>query len=145
MGSTASPSRPRASTSSTCSVNVFLFTVPIGISSKRTVPWFVIMRGFRSCSYCAMKIIPLTQGKVALVDDGDYDRLNHHRWYASKHAGKNRPRWYATRMLSSKSGVRKLLLMHREIAAVAGIPTVDHHDGDGLNNRRKNLRPATYA
>jgi len=29
-----------------------------------------------------MKEIPLTQGKVAIVDDKDYDELNQYKWWA---------------------------------------------------------------
>lgn len=31
-----------------------------------------------------MRTIPLTQGKVALVDDQDFDSLNRWAWFASK-------------------------------------------------------------
>lgn len=31
-----------------------------------------------------MKEIPLTKGKVALVDDADFDELNQYKWYASR-------------------------------------------------------------
>jgi len=30
------------------------------------------------------KIIPLTQGKVAIVDAADYERLSKYKWYAKK-------------------------------------------------------------
>ena len=30
-----------------------------------------------------MKIIPLTQGKFAMVDDADFERLNQWKWYAN--------------------------------------------------------------
>jgi hypothetical protein len=35
--------------------------------------------------------------------------------------------------------------MHRVIAGTAGHLQTDHKDGDGLNNRRSNLRPCTSA
>ena len=31
-----------------------------------------------------MKEIPLTQGKVALVDDEDFDRVNQYKWYVNR-------------------------------------------------------------
>ncbi len=39
------------------------------------------------------KLIPLTQGKVTIVDDADFDWLNQWKWYAFK----NRNTWYAGR------------------------------------------------
>lgn len=81
------------------------------------------------------KQIPLTQGLFALVDDEDFEYLNQWKWQAQKH----RNTFYATR----KDGVwpnRKEVKMHRVIMNTpAGVET-DHWDGDGLNNRRMNLR-----
>lgn len=81
--------------------------------------------------------IPLTQGKVALVDAADYERLSAFKWYA--HRG--RCNWYAQRHIS---GSRKIQPMHRFILGVGDTKVmVDHIDCDGLNNRRSNIRPAT--
>jgi hypothetical protein len=87
------------------------------------------------------KEIPLTQGKVAVVDEEDFDRLNKHKWYACK----NGNTFYALRK-SNVNGKRLTILMHREILGLKpGDPGVDHRDGNGLNNRRKNLRLASHA
>lgn len=88
-----------------------------------------------------MKIIPLTQGKIALVDDADYDRLNQWRWYAAKY-GRT---FYALRNSSQKNGKRRTIYMHRKILnLVPGDPKIsDHVDGNGLNNQRRNLRTVT--
>lgn len=87
-----------------------------------------------------LKEIKLTRGKVALVDDQDFEWLNQWKWFCLK----SRNTYYAAR--SSRAGERSVrcsILMHREIAAIAGIPQVDHWDGDGLHNWRGNLRPVS--
>ena len=90
-----------------------------------------------------MKTIPLTQGKVALVDDVDYDELNRFKW--SAHYRHNN--WYAARNGSSINGKRKFIYMHREILGLKpgdGIKT-DHKNHNGLANWRDNLRICTNA
>ena len=85
-----------------------------------------------------MKQIELTQGKVALVDDEDYERLNNFKWYAHK----KRNRYYALRgiCINSKSDI---IRMHREILNAIGKIQVDHINGNGLDNRKENLRLCT--
>ena len=88
-----------------------------------------------------MKEIFLTQGKFALVDNCEYERLSEHKWYASK----DHKTFYARRQSSVVNGKRYIIHMHRE---VIGIPpdgmVTDHIDGDGLNNQRENLRFVTH-
>lgn len=79
------------------------------------------------------KEIPLTQGKVALVDDEDYERLSRFKWYANK----NRRIWYAC------TNQNQLILMHRLILDAKPNEACDHINRDGLDNRRSNLRIAT--
>jgi hypothetical protein len=87
------------------------------------------------------KRIPLTQGKFALVDDADFERVNQFKWCAHRIGNT----WYATRSKKSK-GERWLVLMHRFILGVTDRKVkVDHRDRDGLNNCRHNLREATHA
>lgn len=89
-----------------------------------------------------MKEIKLTHGKVALVDDEDFDWLNKLKWYAHK----NRPGIvYGVRM-EGKRGNRKYISMHRFIMGVSDLNIhVDHMDGDGLNNQKYNLRLASRS
>ncbi len=75
--------------------------------------------------------IPLTQGKVAVIDAADYPLVSPYRW----HAALIKKRWYARTV---KSGRR--LYMHRLIMGAQPGEQVDHQDLDGLNNRRSNLR-----
>lgn len=76
--------------------------------------------------------VPLTQGKIALVDEADLPQIEQHRWCAVF-----MEKWYAATKVN-----RKLVLMHRYLM---GLPSckVDHKDGNGLNNQRHNLRLAT--
>jgi len=91
-----------------------------------------------------MAEIQLTRGMVALVDDADLPLVSGYAWYPllrSDGAGKG---FYASGVAagSGKSG-RKWLLMHHLVLPATG--QVDHRDGDGLNNRRENLRPCTSS
>jgi hypothetical protein len=79
--------------------------------------------------------VPLSRGLVALVDDGDFELVasvgkwyanpSHHTFYARKNFNRGGRRW----------SVR----MH---TLITGWPLVDHINGNGLDNRRSNLRPA---
>lgn len=89
-----------------------------------------------------MKTILLTQGKVAIVDDADYEQLNQYKWCAQK----SRDIWYAVRYgPTHQDGKRPLILMHRDILRPPAHRETDHKDGNGLNNQRHNLRTATRA
>lgn len=89
-----------------------------------------------------MKRIPLTQGKFALVDDDDYDFLMAYakRWFAMRH-GKL---WYAAGH-KRKTGSGGQHRMHRVILRAKPHENVDHRNGDGLDNRRVNIRIASRA
>lgn len=83
-----------------------------------------------------MKTIQLTKGRVALVDDDDFEWLSQWKWCALVTANNV----YAKR---SAKGI----LMHREIIARHGLPSpsVDHANHDGLDNRKANLRACTHS
>lgn len=85
-----------------------------------------------------MKEIPLSQGKVALVDDADFENLSQHKWSAEK----GRKTWYASRKITVGPYLQQDVSMHRQILGLSigdGMEG-DHRDGNGLNNQRYNLR-----
>ena len=90
-----------------------------------------------------MKKIKLTQGKVALVDDEDYDFINQWNWNVLNGSSK---RLYANR-LSYEDGYknRKRILMHRLINKTPEGFDTDHINGNGLDNRKANLRTVTRS
>lgn len=93
-----------------------------------------------------MKEVHLTQGKVALVDDEDFDRVAAFRWQAFLIGSKGSPeqqKWYACRRVRLADGRRSNQLMHRFILDDCSAPHIDHANGNGLDNRRANLRPCT--
>ncbi len=84
--------------------------------------------------------IRLTQGKWALVDAVDYERLAAFKWYAYRN-----PKglsWYASRN-GRANGKRCRVLMHREVLRAEPGSLWDHRNRNGLDNRRRNLRPCT--
>lgn len=83
-------------------------------------------------------VIPLTKGYVTTVDQSDYFTLVGFSWYALK----VQRRVYAARS-EKVDGEKRIVLMHRQIMGEPEKRDVDHRDGDGLNNRRENLRVAT--
>lgn len=89
-----------------------------------------------------MKEIALTNGGTALVDDEDFESLNRFKWRRSDQ-GKGH---YAVRNEGVyKLGTFKLILMHRAIKDAQKGQILDHINGNGLDNRKDNLRFCTHA
>jgi hypothetical protein len=94
------------------------------------------VRPIRVCGDVAY--VTLTQGHEAIIDAADVSLVDKWNWYAGIRAHLI----YAVR--SDRIGQNKItVLMHRVIMRDPVRLHIDHEDGDGLNNRRYNVRIAT--
>jgi hypothetical protein len=85
--------------------------------------------------------IPLTEGFIALVDEDDYEKAISIRWYLEK-----RVPWTPYAMGHPlKHDRQKTIRMHRFIMDAKQGQVVDHINGNGLDNRKENLRFCTLA
>lgn len=82
--------------------------------------------------------IALTQGYEAVIDAADVPLVDGRVWRVSVSPGGV----YAITTVRTDAGRRKALLLH---TLITGFALVDHRDGNGLNCRRENMRPATRA
>lgn len=82
--------------------------------------------------------IPLSQGGVAIVDAADYDAVIAFTWRELK----RNHTFYVTRPVRKTDGGWTAQFLH---TFLTGLPLVDHRNGNGLDNRRANLREATHA
>lgn len=86
------------------------------------------------------KLIPLTRGYSAIVDDEDYEFLLQWKWFVLD-TGQNTI--YAARKGLDENGQRRNVPMHRVVNKTPAGLVTDHRDGNGLNNQKRNLRSAT--
>ena len=82
------------------------------------------------------KLISLTQGFFAIVDEQDYESLSQFKWTVKI----NPTNTYAYR----KDG-GKTIHMHRVVLEAKHEEICDHINGNGIDNRRKNLRLCTMS
>ena len=84
--------------------------------------------------------VPLTRGYEAIIDAADVGKVERYVW----HAMVKSHTVYAVRSDYSTGKMQKIG-MHRAIAGAEEMQIVDHIDGNGLNNRRANVRIASVS
>ena len=91
--------------------------------------------------------VPLTLGYTAVIDAADLPIVDGWNWTAAPNRRKDGTvlTVYASRQQILPNGKRHKLMLHRAILDPGDSLHCDHIDGDGLNNRRSNLRVATRA
>jgi hypothetical protein len=82
-----------------------------------------------------MKEIQLSQNRIAIVDDEEYEGLMKWKWSYTKVGYASR--WYR------KDGKRYSISMHRQIMGAVVGGEIDHINNNSLDNRKENLRPCT--
>jgi hypothetical protein len=92
-----------------------------------------------------MKEIKLTRGYVAIVDDEDFERVSKIRWQSMPNRnGKIYAKGCLTAKLREEGSKPIQVLMHRYVMNAQPNTELDHINGDGLDNRKENLRFTTH-
>lgn len=90
-----------------------------------------------------MRTLELSRGMKVIVDDEDYEKVSPYKWsFLAFH--NNSAKGYAHRRFKGEHGYVSMK-MHRFILNVPKGMEVDHINGDGLDNRRTNMRICTHA
>ena len=82
------------------------------------------------------KEISVGRGKVAIVDDEDFEELSKYKWYTAGNG-------YAMRRGDRTNGEKSAVMMHRQIADTPEGLVCDHINGHRMDNRKCNLRNCT--
>jgi hypothetical protein len=82
---------------------------------------------------------PLADGRYCLIDETDVPLADEYLWNVFAPC----PKYHRhTSYVRANAHRRTTVLLHNLLLGCVG---VDHHNGDGLDNRRINLRPATQT
>lgn len=87
-----------------------------------------------------MKLIPLSQGQYAIVDDKDFEKISRYKWSARLgHSG-----YYAEKR--KEKGKEHIMLAEYVLGITSTTKIfIDHKDGNTLNNQKLNLRICTCS
>ena len=84
--------------------------------------------------------VKLTRGLVTIIDAEDFELVSRHKWFASR--GQNTD--YALRK-QRIDGRQQTVSLHRVLLNAPDGMHVDHLNGNGLDNRKANLRLCTRS
>jgi len=87
-----------------------------------------------------MGVHQCVDGTEFVVDDADDAFVQTRRWFALRSRRKR-----AVYVMAGQHRLGTRVYLHRHIMSAPGGLFVDHVDGDGLNNRRANLRLCTHV
>ncbi|MBA4183030.1 MAG: HNH endonuclease [Acidobacteria bacterium] len=91
-----------------------------------------------------MAILNLSQNKIVLIDDEDFERVNQFKWcYLANYGASKHITGYAAR--SDYTNGKKTIYLHKFLLNPPVGLKVDHINGNGLDCRKENLRIATVA
>jgi len=80
--------------------------------------------------------VKLSRGFIAIIDSEDSEKINKHNWWVLPSLNTQ----YAAAKIKGRC-----VLMHRFIVSAPLGTTMDHINGNGLDNRKGNLRYATAS
>lgn len=83
--------------------------------------------------------LPLSQGKVAVIDFDDFEKVRGMKWVVTK----IRRNFYATQRVRRADGKWTITYLHRVITDCPTDMEVNHINGDGLNCKQENMQVCT--
>lgn len=101
-------------------------------------------RPYKAFSEGELGFLPLSRGLWAVVDVEDFERCAAFKWSATSARARGHSAYAVRTDGNSRIGQRGVKLHRFVVGAVSG-ELVDHRNGDGLDNRRANLRKCTAA
>lgn len=117
--------------------NIHIPDIPVFVPDSLDRLMISLLLRYRKRHYgFAFRKIKLSQGKYAIVDPEDYEKLIGYVWYAANALCT----FYAQRNENGKS-----VRMHRQIMNPPAGLFVDHQNHNGLDNRKANLQIVTPA